>query len=198
MIERVHVTRKRRDSLDNRILVCHRVLIRVAVVALLGGYSVGCVNRVVEAGTDTYEGEAILAALEHVAAIKWRQPETTTVRGKAAVAYSDEVRLSESTRAFLDDAFVARGWRWSTEDPLVPTGNCFFPHGDCRLKDPTELHLTFSVEPSTNEMAHSVHVTWLSSFHWDGGHQAELGGQEMSVTRSPEGWIVETSMEWIT
>ena len=177
---------------------CRRVLARVAATALLCGYSVSCDNQVVEARSDTAEGEAILTALDHVAAIKWGQPETTIVGGKAAVAYGGGVPLSESTRAFLDEAFAARGWRWSTEDPLVPTGNCTFPGGDCRLKDPTELHLTFSVDSLTIEEEYRVNVDWLRSFRWGGGHQAALGGYGVSVARGPEGWTVEVYSDWIT
>ena len=199
------------------------LLARGVVVALFSGYAGGCAAHVVEALPDTSEGEAILAALEHVATIKWGQRETTTITGRAAVRHHGEKPLSESTHGFLDEAFEARGWRWSTEDPLVPTGNCTFPGGDCRLKNPTELHLAFSVvpasgeacaaeasgfrlldgfcwEPVAGEERHGVHVWWLSSYfsQWLGGDQAELGGQGMLVTRGPEGWVVEVRMDWIT
>ncbi|MDE2804998.1 MAG: hypothetical protein OXN18_07630 [Gemmatimonadota bacterium] len=175
-----------------------------------------------EAGSATAEGEAVLAALEHVAAMKWGERSTILIEGRAAVAYDSEEPLSESTRGFLDEAFKARGWRWSTEDPLVPTGNCSFPDGDCRLKDPTELHLTFSakpwpgeddyrgedpnllqwdrfvVEPVAGQEGYKVHVRWLGSFTWRGGHQAELGGEGLLVTRGNDGLVVESVMQWIT
>ncbi len=196
---------------------------QVAVLALLGTLALGCAGRVVEAGSDTAEGEAVLAALEHVAEIMWEPEWRTLVRGRAAIAHDGEEPLAASTRSFLDGAIAARGWRWSTEDPLVPTGNCAFPDGDCRLKDPTELHLTFSVwrwpgvvdyaaepseplsalnafvvEPAPGKEGYKVHVEWLSSFHWRGGDRAELGGEGLLVTRQPEGWSVEVVMSWIT
>ena len=198
---------------------------RVAILALLTVYALGCAGRVVEAGSDTAEGEAVLAALEHVAEIMWEPEWRTLVEGRAAIAHDGgETPLPESTRGFLDAAFEARGWRWSTEDPLVPTGDCAFPHGgDCRLKDPTELHLTFTVrpwpgeedyagepfeplsaldaffvEPVPGKEGYKVHVEWLSSFRWRGGNRAELGGEGLLVTRQPEGWVVEVVMNWIT
>jgi hypothetical protein len=95
--------------------------------------------------------------------------------------------------------------------------------GDCRLKDPTELHLTFSVrpwpgeedyakepseplaavdafvvEPVPGREGYKVHVEWLSSFPWRGGHRAALGGEGLLVTRGTEGWSVEVVMSWIT
>ena len=196
---------------------------RVVVVALLCGCVVGCAKSVAGPSQDISEDEAVLAALEHVAAMKWEQRGATTVEGGLAVAYQGEAPLSESTREFLDAVFEARGWRWSTEDPLVPTGNCLFPGGDCRLKDPTELHLTFSVtpwpgeedyaqkppdplaaldafvvEPVPGKGGYKVHVTWLSSYRWRGGHQAALGGEGLLVTRGNDGLVVESVMQWIT
>ena len=121
-----------------------------------------------------------------------------------------------------DDALEARGWRWATEDPLVPTGNCIFPSGDCRLKDPAELHLTFSVwpwlgaldhagapseqlpvddfyvKPVAGEEGYKVHISWLSGLPWRDGHIAELGGEGLLVTHGPAGWEVEVRMQWIT
>ena len=168
------------------------------------------------------EGEAILAALEHVAESKWGQRGTIMVRGQAAVKHDGEEPLSESTRAFLDEALAAHGWRWSTEDPLVPTGNCTFPSGDCRLKNPTELHLTFSVwpwpgeddyseeelepslerfhvEPVPGEEGYKVHVQWLSTIR---GRRSEpyavLGGEGVLVTRGTDGLVVKGVMAWIT
>ena len=212
-----------RDSVAGFTLACRRLLAGAVVVALFSGYPAGSTRPIVEAFPDTSEGEAILAALEHVGTIKWGQRGTTTVAGRTAVAYSGEAPLSESTRGFLDEAFEARGWRWSTEDPLVPTGNCIFPSsGDCRLKDPTELHLTFSVkpwpgeedyagersdgvpwddfvvEPVAGEEGYKVHVTWLGSLRWRDGHHAELGGEGVLVTRGTEGWVAEVRMSWIT
>ena len=149
-------------------------------------------------GLDAPEGDAVLAALEHVAAFKWEQEGTTTVKGRAAVEYRGEKPLSDSTRGFLDEAFEARGWRWSTGDPL--TEPCGFPIDDCRLKDPTELHLTFSVEPVTGEEGYAVAVDWLSSYYssWLGREQVELGGHEVLVTRGAEGWVAEVHTVWIT
>ena len=100
---------------------------RAVVVALLCGGVFGCAESIAGPGQETAEGEAVLAALEHVVAIKWGQRGTTTVEGKLAVAYEGEAPLSESTCGFLDAVFEARGWRWSTEDPLVATGSCVFP-----------------------------------------------------------------------
>ena len=146
------------------------------------------------------------------------------IRGQAAVKYEGEEPLSESTRAFLDEALEARGWRWSTEDPLVPTGDCAFPGGDCRLKNPSELHLTFSVwpwpgeedyaegqpepssfnrfrvEPVAGEEGYKIHVAWLSSFHSSrlSRPQASLGGEEVLVTRGTDGLVVKSVVQWIT
>ncbi len=198
---------------------------RVVVVALLCGCAAGCGRSIAEAHQEIAEGEAVLAALEHVAAMKWGERGTTTVEGRLAVAYQSEAPLSEATRQVLEAAIEARGWRWSTEDPLVPTGNCRFPGGDCRLKDPTELHLTFSVrpwpgaedyaeqpseplaamdaftvEPVPGQAGYKVHVAWLSSYHstWRGRDNAELGGEGLLVTRQPEGWVIEVILSWIT
>ena len=194
-----------------------RLLAGGAVVAALVGQATGCATF--GGGTpDTSEGEAVLAALEHTAARKW-EGNSTLVEGKLAVAYDGQNPLSESTRRFLDDVIEARGWRWSTEDPLVPTGNCRFPLGDCRLKDPTELHLTFAVkswpageddaadsswpypwrdfvvEPVPGQEGYKVHVEWLSSL---GRDLAELGGEGLLLTPGPDGWEVEVHMMWIT
>ena len=205
--------------------VGYRRLLEGGFVVLLGGHLVGCAEPAAVVNPDISEGEAVLAALEHVAALKWGGGSTLLVEGKLAVAHDGEEPLSESTRGFLDGVFEARGWRWSTGDPLVPTGNCAFPLGDCRLKDPTELHLTFSVrpwpgpedhapdtagsswlhpwsqfvvEPVSGQEGYKVHVEWLSSFRWRGGDRAELGGEGLLVTRQPEGWSVEVVMNWIT
>ena len=184
------IGREQRDSLGSS-FARHRLLARCVAVAALGAAQAGCGKPVGEVGVDTSEGEAVVAALEHVAAVKWVQTETTLVAGRAAVAYRGPSPLSEAPRGFLDEAFEARGWRWSTEDPLVPTGNCFFPDGDCRLKDPTELHLTFSVERVQAEDAYRIDVDWLGSFRWRGTDQAELGGEGMIVTPGSDGWVVE-------
>ena len=224
MINTSGITRELRDSGGGVPFAWLGLLTRGVVVVVLGGHAVGCAKQVVEAGLDTSEGEAVLAALEHVAGLKWEQERPTLVRGRAAVAYRGEKPLSEPTRGFLDAAFEARGWRWSTEDPLVPTGNCFFPsEGDCRLKDPTELHLTFSVwpwpgeadyagepsglpeeefyvEPVAGEEGYKVHVQWLSSYYSQrrDRDQAELGGEGVLVTRETDGWTVKSVMTWIT
>ena len=197
---------------------------RAIMVALAGVHAAGCAYHVVEPDPPVTEGEAVLAALEYMAEGKWGQSGTIMVRGQAAVRYRGAEPLSDSTRAFLDEALEARGWRWFTEDPLVPTGNCFFPSGDCRLKNPTELHLTFSVwpwpgeedygeeptgplsgdnfrvEPVPGEEGFKVHIEWLSSFHSSrlGRPQAELGGQGVLVTRGTDGLAVQSVMVWIT
>lgn len=194
---------------------------------LLGGHLVGCAEPAAVVDPETSEGEAVLAALEHVVALKWKDSDMSTLaEGKAAVAFGGESPLSEFTRGLLDNAFEARGWRWSTEDPLVPTGNCAFPLGDCRLKDPTELHLTFSLvppageacvaeqsvpprppppgefcwEPAAGEERHGVHVTWLSSYYSEMRErdQAVLGDEGLLVTRGIDGWVVQRQMSWIT
>lgn len=194
---------------------------------LLVGHLIGCTESATVGDPDISEGEAIMAALDHVAATKWNDSEISTlVEGRAAVDYSGEAPLSESTRGFLDNALEARGWRWSTGDPLVPTGNCAFPIGDCRLKDPTELHLTFSLvppageacaaersvpprppppeefcwEPVAGEERHGVHVTWLSSYYSEMRErdQAALGGEGLLVTRGIDGWAVQRRSSWIT
>lgn len=196
------------------------LLARAVIVALAGVHAAGCGTPVLDADPPVTEGEAILAALEHVAEAKWGQRGTIMVRGQAAVKYEGEEPLSESTRVFLEEALEARGWRWSTEDPLVPTGDCFFPDGDCRLKNPTELHLTFSVwpwpgeedcseepseplpfdrfrvEPVAGKEGYKVHVEWLSSFK--DGSMAELGGEGVLVTRGADGLVVNGVMQWIT
>ena len=158
-----------------------RLLARAAVVALLCWYTAGCGTPVLEANPRVTEGEAILAALEHVAEPKWGRSGTIMVRGQAAVKHGGEEPLSDATRVFLDKALEARGWRWSTEDPLVPTGDCAFPGGDCRLKNPTE-------------------VEWLSSYHSSrfNGPQATLGGTGVLVTRGTDGLVVRGVMHWIT
>ncbi|MYA12534.1 MAG: hypothetical protein F4Z32_13860 [Gemmatimonadetes bacterium] len=206
----------------------HRSLACGVVVTLAGGHSAGCAGPAVEVDPETAEGEAVLAALEHVAAEIWEEAGTgtTLVKGKAAVAYRGEEPLAESARGFLNEAFAARGWRWSTEDPLVPTGNCAFPFGDCRLKDPAELHLTYSmVLPSgeacaaeqsvpprppppfefcwqsvAGEARHGVHVAWLSSYYSErlGQVRASNGGEGMLVTAGPDGWQVKRMMWWIS
>ena len=203
-----------------------RLQARGTIAALLIGHATGCATFG-EGDRDTSEGEAILTALEHVAALKWEGGSTPLLEGKLAVAYDGESPLSESTRGFLDDAFEARGWRWSTEDPLVPNENCRHPSQACRLKDPTELHLTFSWvlpsgeacaagqsvpprpppapgefcwEPVAREERHGVHIEWLSSFYSErlGRDWAELGGYGMLFIRGTDGWVAETHMQWIT
>lgn len=184
----------------------------------------GCARQFAGAGSDTSEGEAVLAALEHVAAIMWEPDGTTVVKGKLAVAYRGDEPLLESTRSFLDDALEARGWRWSTDDPRVPNEDCRHPSQACRLKDPTELHLTFTawrwpaeedyagdaaaslphdrfvVEPVPGEEGHKVHIEWLSSYHSNrlGRDWAELGGEGLLVTPGPDGLVVERQTWWIT
>ena len=196
-----------------------RLLRRAVLVALAGPHAAGCGTPTVDTGPPVTEDEAILAALEHVAESKWGQPGTIMVRGQAAVEYRGEEPLSESTRLFLNEAIAARGWRWSTEDPLVPTGNCVFPGGDCQLKNPTELHLTFSVwpwpgeedyseeeldpflserfrvDPVPGEEGYKVSVGWLSSLR-DGS--AELGGEGVLVTRVTDGLVVTEVLYWIS
>lgn len=208
----------------NTVRTTRRMLRPVVFLALAGAHAAGCGHRVVEPDPPVTEGEAILAALEYVAEGKWGRSGTIMVRGQAAVRYRGEEPLSDSSRAFLDEAIEARGWRWSTEDPLVPTENCVFPGGDCRLKNPTELHLTFSVwpwpgaedygeeptgplsddnfhvEPVPGEEGFKVHIEWLSSFHSSRlrGPRAELGGEGVLVTRGTDGLAVQSVMVWIT
>jgi len=194
---------------------------RVAVLALLSAHALGCASRVVEAGSTTAEGEAILTALEHVAEIMWEPEREILVAGRAAIAHDGERPLTAYTRGFLNTAFEARSWRWSDENPLT-TENCRLPTDYCQLKDPTELHLTYAVwpwpgeadyagEPSSlsvnefvvkpvvGEEGYKVHVEWLSSFRLrEGGHRAVLGGEELLVTRQPEGWVVDVIGSWIT
>lgn len=201
-----------------------RLLAGGAAVAAFVGQATGCATF--GGGTpDTSEGEAVLAALEHMAARKW-EGSSTLVEGKLAVAYDGQNPLSESTRRFLDEVIEVRGWRWSTEDPLVQNG-CRHPSLDCRLKDPTELHLTFAVkpwpgeedyaagtadsswshpakrfvvEPVPGQEGYKVHVEWLSSLYYErlGRDWAELGGDGLLVTPGPDGWKVERVMWWIT
>ena len=66
-----------------------RILAGGAVVTLLISHAPGCATFG-EADPDTSEGEAVLAALEHVAALKWDARGTTTVEGRLAVAYDRE------------------------------------------------------------------------------------------------------------
>ena len=160
-----------------------------------------------------------------MAARKW-EGSSILVESKLAVAYDGENPLSESTRRFMDDVIEARGWRWSTQDPLVPN-DCCHPSQACRLKDPTELHLTFAVkpwpaeedyaadtadssrphpwtdfvvEPVPGQEGYKVHVEWLSSFYSErlGRDWAELGGEGLLLTPGPDGWEVEVHMQWIT
>ncbi len=200
---------------------CRWRLARVAAVTLASALTLGCASRVVGAGSDTVEGQAILAALEHVAEIMWEPEREIVVGGRAAIAHDGERSLTASTRSFLDTAFEARNWRWSTENPLT-TENCRFPTDFCRLKDPTELHLSFAVwpwpgeedyagdasslsangfvvQPVAGKEGYKVHVEWLSSLALrEGGHRAVLGGEELLVTRQPEGWVVEVMGSWIS
>lgn len=194
---------------------------RIVVLAVLSAHTLGCAGRVVEAGPETAEGEAVLAALEHVAEIMWEPEPEILVAGTAAIAHDGERPLTPYTRGFLNTAFEARSWRWSTEDPLT-TENCRFPRDHCQLKDPTELHLTFAVWPwpgeadfagepssrSVNEFVvepvagregYKVHVEWLVSLRLrEGGHRAVLGGEELLVTLESEGWVVDVIGSWIT
>ena len=216
--------RRPRDGGGAPPLAGSRLLARAAVVTLLCRYVAGCGTPVLEAYPQVTEGEAILAALEHVAEAKWGQRGTIMVTGQAAVKHDGEEPLSDSTRVFLDEALEARGWRWSTEDPLVPTGDCAFPWGNCRLKNPTEVHLTFSVwpwpeeedyseeplepfsldrfrvEPVPGEQGYKVHVEWLSSYHSSrlNGPRAELGGEGVLVTRRTDGLVVRGVVQWIS
>ena len=73
-----------------------RLLAGGAVVAALVGHATGCATFGGGA-PDTSEGEAVLAALEHMAARKW-EGNSTLVEGRLAVAYDGENPLSESTR----------------------------------------------------------------------------------------------------
>ena len=177
-----------------------RLLVRCLVIALLIGPAAGCGARFAGVGQDTSEDEAVLATLEHVAAIKWEAQGTTVVGGDLAVEYRGEAPLLQSTRSFLDGALEARGWRWSAEDPQVPNENCRHPSQACSLKDPTELHLTFTVEPVEGREGYMVHVEWLSSYHSSrlGRDMAELGGEGLLVTPGPDGWVVERQIWWIT
>lgn len=209
------------DYLNSR----RRLLGRGVVVTLLLSQAPACVTFG-EGDPDISKGEAVLAALEHVAALKWGGS-TLLVEGKLAVAHDGEEPLSEATRGFLDGVFEARGWRWSTEDPLMPNENCRHPSQACRMKDPTELHLTFSVRPWPGEEDHApdtagsswlhpwsqfvvepvsgqegykVHVEWLSSLYSErlGRDWAELGGEGLLVTPGSDGWEVKRVMRWIT
>lgn len=201
-----------------------RLLARAVIAALAGAHAAGCATAVVEPDRRITEGEAVLAALEYVAELKWGQRGTIMVRGQAAVEYGGEEPLSDSTRAFLNEALEARGWRWSTEDPLVPTGDCVFPSGNCRLKNPTEVHLTFSVwpwpgeedyseerpepfsfdrfrvDPVPGEEGYKVSVGWLSSYYSArrGRDQAEVGGEGVLVTRTTDGVVVKGVGGWIS
>ena len=227
MIDTCRLIRGPRDPGPTLSPAWRRLQARGAIVALLIGHATGCASYG-EGAPDTSEGEAVLAALEHVAVGKWEEggEGTTLVKGRAVVAYRGDEPLTESTRSFLDEAFAARGWRWSTEDPLVPTGNCGFPLGDCRLKDPTELHLTFSWvppsgeacaaeqsvpprppppgefcwEPVAGDARHGVSVTWLSSYYSVriGQDRAFTGGEGLLVTHGNEGWRVESRMSWVS
>ena len=188
---------------------------------LLGGHLVGCAEPAAVVDPATSAGEAIVAALDHVAATKWE--DSSLSNGKTAIAHDGEAPLSESTRSLLDEALAARGWHWSAGDPLVPTGDCGFPFGDCRLKEPVELHMTFSVgtaietpqheavplppppggfyvNPGDLEGRHDVSVRYISGYYSMrlGRNQALTGGFGMLVTRGTDGWVVKVVMEWIT
>ena len=153
------------------------------VVVLLGGYTVGFATPVVEAGQDTSEGEAVLAALEHVAALQWEQEGLTLLKGRAAVAYHEETPLSESTRGFL--TFTVKPWP-GEEDYA----------GEASRPLPWK---GFHVEPVAGEEGYKVHVVWLSSFRrFGGGHGAVLGGEGVLVTRGTDGWVAEVRSSWIT
>ncbi len=74
-------------------------------VVLLGGHLVGCAEPATVADPDISEGEAVLAALEHVAALKWEDSEISTlVEGKAAAA--------AAARGVLLGADGRRGTAW--------------------------------------------------------------------------------------
>lgn len=190
---------------------------------LLGGHLIGCAESATVGDPDISEGEAIMAALDHVAATKWN--DASLSNGKTSIAYDGEEPLSDSTRSLLDEALAARGWHWSAGDPLVPTGNCAFPGGDCRLKEPVELHMTFSVGTAIEmrqdeavppppppklggfyvdhgdlEGRHDVHVAYISGYYSErlGRNQAFMAGFGMLVTRGADGWVVEVVMQWIT
>ena len=135
MIDTCRFVRGPCDPGPSRSPAWRRLLAGGAVVTLLISHAPGCATFG-EADPDTSEGEAVLAALEHVAALKWDARGTTTVEGRLAVAYDGEKPLSASTRRFLDDAFEARGWRWSTEDPLVPNEDCSHPSQDLPAEGP--------------------------------------------------------------
>ncbi|MDE2876296.1 MAG: hypothetical protein OXU69_01120 [Gemmatimonadota bacterium] len=196
-----------------------RMLRPVVFLALAGAHAAGCAYRVVEPDPPVTEGEAILAALEYMAEGKWGLSGTMVVRGQAAVRYRGTEPLPDSTRAFLDDALEARGWRWFTEDPRVPPG-CVIASVNCRLKNPTELYLTFSVwrwpgaedhgeeptgplsrdnfhvEPVPGEEGYKVHVEWLMQRD-QGGPYTDLGGEGVVVTRGTDGLAVQSVMVWI-
>lgn len=193
----------------------------MAVLALLSAHALGCASRVVEAGSTTAEGEAILAALEHVAGVVWEPEGRPVVDGRVAIAHDGQRPLTAYTLGFLNTAFEARSWRWSEENPLT-IENCRLPTDYCQLKDPTELHLTFAVWPwpgeadyagepssrSVNEFVvepvagregYKVHVEWLVSLRLrEGGHRAVLGGEELLITLESEGWVVDVIGSWIT
>lgn len=54
------------------------------------------------------------------------------------------------------------------------------------------------MEPVAGQEGYKVAVRWLGSFTWRGGHQAELGGEGLLVTRGDDGLVVERVMHWIT
>ena len=191
MIDGPHPIRVQHASRSDLPLASRGVTTRVALVVLLSGYSLGCQNQVVVAVSNTAEGEAILTALKQVAAIK-----KGAARENVAVKHGDATPLSESTRGFLNEAFATHGWRWSVENPLVTPEECAFPIGNCSLKDPKELHLTFYVKPLTEDKAYNVHVVWLSSYGPDGN--AGLGAHGVSVTRDPKGWRAKAHLAWIS
>ena len=108
----------------------------------------------------------------------------------------------------------------------MPNEDCRHPSQACRLKDPTEVHLTFSWvlpsgeacaaeqsvpprppppgefcwEPVAGEERHGVHVEWLSSLYSErlGRDWAELGGEGLLLTHGPNGWQIKRMMSWIT
>ena len=129
---------------------------------------------------------------------------------------TERLRFPTSTRS-LPRRGSGSSWlalvRWKTRS-FLPAIVCF-PGGDCRLKNPTEVHLTFSVwpwpgdettrrhdqeslsldrfhvEPVPGEQGYKVHVEWLSSYHSSrfNGPQATLGGiRESWLHGEPTDW----------
>ena len=70
----------------------YRRLLKGGFVVLLGGHLAGCGEPAAVVDPDISKGEAVLAALEHVAALKWGGGSTLLVEGKLAVAHDGEER----------------------------------------------------------------------------------------------------------